>query len=274
MRARRRLARKRPIRLLGVSSSLCSSARGPSTGAPSFAAACAARRAAAMKFALPVISGAPSRLSGASAASDAAMRSAGERPRPALPGSSGVSAGRSGSIGGRSVRCTCMNGVAGRSAGSEGSCAGSGARVRLGSDFGARVHRRHRLARRASGDGCGAAALGRLRFGMRAGLDHREPLDQALERLVHGFERLVRALLAFGLIDVQRFEVALERLDVAARAPPRPCRPRPCARRAPRSRLTPRAPRAPAASAAECRARSRRDRRISDPPPRSSRRSR
>ena len=29
-----------------------------------------------------------------------------------------------------------------------------------------------------------------------AGLDHREPLDQTLERVVHGFERFVRALLA------------------------------------------------------------------------------
>ena len=124
IKARRRLARKRPIRLVGVSSSLCSSARGPST-APSLAAACAARRAAAMKFALPVISVPPSRFIGASAASDAAIRSAGERPRPALPGSSGVSAGRSGSIGGRSGRWICMNGAAARCTGSDGCCAGA-----------------------------------------------------------------------------------------------------------------------------------------------------
>ena len=64
------------------------------------------------------------------------MRSAGERARPALPGSSGVSAGRSGSIGGRSVRCTCTNGVA--RAGTEGVGSGmaTGSRARM-SDIGA-----------------------------------------------------------------------------------------------------------------------------------------
>ena len=46
---------------------------------------------------------------------------------------------------------------------------------------------------------------------MHAGLDRGEPLDQALQRLVHGFERVLRALVAFGLMRVQRFEIAPER---------------------------------------------------------------
>ena len=72
-------------------------------GGPSTMAACAARRAAAMKFDLPAGSGMTGGRTFSSAASEAAMRSAGELPRPRpAPGSSGWSGGRSGSIGRRS----------------------------------------------------------------------------------------------------------------------------------------------------------------------------
>ena len=75
-----------------------------------------------------------------------------------------------------------------------------------------------------------------------AGLDRGEPLDQPLQRLVHGFERFLRALVAFGLVRVQRLEIAPEALT----SPPAAAgRPRRRARRARRSRPPPRAPRAP-----------------------------
>ena len=53
-----------------------------------------------------------------------------------------------------------------------------------------------------------------MRLGARAGFDHGEALDQAFERVMHGFERFVRALVALGVIDVQRFEIALERRNI------------------------------------------------------------
>ena len=86
-----------------------------------------------------------------------------------------------------------------------GGCAtGASARApRAGSHPAARL--RHisgslRRGRRRSGrDGC-----------VQAGLDRGEPLDQPLQRFVHGFERVLRALVAFGLVRVQRLEVAPE----------------------------------------------------------------
>ena len=57
-----------------------------------------------------------------------------------------------------------------------------------------------------------------LRRRMGAGFDRRETLHQPLERIVHGLERLVGALLAFDMRDVERFEIALERAHIRARS--------------------------------------------------------
>ena len=87
--------------------------RAPLRGGGSPTAAWAARRAAAMKFDFPPGSGMTGGLAEPSAASEAAMRSAGEAGwRPRLtpePGSSGWSGGRFGSIGRRSLAAAAID---------------------------------------------------------------------------------------------------------------------------------------------------------------------
>ena len=177
-------------------------------------AACAARRAAAMKFDLPAGSGMTGGRTFSSAASEAAMRSAGELPpreRPA-PGSSGWSGGRFGSIGrrsdsGRRVRARRRRRLGGgrlaehrglrrRHRRARHACPEDG---RPGSADGRRCHR-HRRRR---------ALLGRCwRARQRvadAGFDRRQPVDHVAERAVHALERILGAL-----------DVALERIGVRA----------------------------------------------------------
>jgi hypothetical protein len=78
-----------------------------------------------------------------------------------------------------------------------------------------RGHGAHRLGRPHH---IGSAhRLGRVRRRMQPGLHLCEPFDQALQRVVHGFKRILGALIAFCLIGVQRLEVVPDRLVVAAR---------------------------------------------------------
>ena len=194
-------------------------------GGASTMAAWAARRAAAMKFDLPAGSGMTGGRTFSSAASEAAMRSAGELPRPRpAPGSSGWSGGRSGSIGRRSsgrrrIHARRRPAASGADSVAEhgrlrwARPAGSAARPaadRAGSE---RRDRRHIGVRRT---GCGAApapglsAARALRRAAHAGLDRGQPVDHMAERAVHRFERILRAL-----------DVALERIGFGAFEPPR-----------------------------------------------------
>ena len=181
------------------------------------AAACAARRAAAMKFDLPPGSGMTGGLAGPSAASEAAMRSAGdpaERPRVAEPGSSGWSGGRFGSIGRRSVtRGGAGLGCGGAAtASSESRVAGGGRAAAAGCGSAETpVWRGRRLVVAVTGGTAGASRLcvQPVRSFAHVGLDHRQAVDHVPERTVHGFERVLG--LAVDLLEIG--EVALQRAD-------------------------------------------------------------
>ena len=104
---------------------LSAAARLSLAGGASTMAAWAARRAARMKFDLPAGSGMTGGRASPSAASEAAMRSAGvDGPRPrTTPGSSGWSGGRSGSIGRRSTAGAGLPVAAGFAVRAEGATA-------------------------------------------------------------------------------------------------------------------------------------------------------
>ena len=112
----------------------------------------------------------------------------------------------------------------------------AGAAARMGSALGARAARaratrssragsragtapaqaRKRLARPHRLDGAGKLG-GARRRSAQIGLDASHALDQPLERVVHGLERILGALVAFGVVCVQRLEVAPHLFVAAAR---------------------------------------------------------
>jgi hypothetical protein len=52
--------------------------------------------------------------------------------------------------------------------------------------------------------------------GADVALDHRQAVDHALQRVVHGLERVMGAAIARRMIELELGQVALERLDLAS----------------------------------------------------------